>query len=431
MKKKLLVLLGAGSSIGLGMPSAMELDKKVGDWACEWADENRAVNYYCRLRKNRENYYDAAPPLSREHFKSNYEDFLGDMHALMNGIIPNNCGDPVFQWLRRADVFKDVNFEKSQKDADGTCHFVKVSGQLQTIFKKLAAHMRQACQKLDAESEAFKTYKRFFQKLDQEFDLGIYSLNYDTAAYSALPDFFTGFSFSSLSDGHFAPSEIHRHTAWRFIYHLHGSVHHHLEQGNNHADSPEFGWRIVWKRDLADVAVRSYVLLTTATDNKRMLQTTLVAGRWKLEQIQQDPFLTFYSTLPRHVHEADAILICGYGFGDEHVNNALKTMLYARRKRRPPVLVVDSDCPRRTLARRIDEWPRRLAQTLRVGNLRFRDPQHRCEKNWLKLPETLKNGQFEFLYGDKNCPVAVFCGGMEGVCAEPTQTINFLKTGIS
>ena len=39
--------------------------------------------------------------------------------------------------------------------------------------------------------------------------------------------------------------------------------------------------------------------------------------------------------------EADAILIAGYGFGDEHVNSVLKNVLQAREGHRPPVMVLD------------------------------------------------------------------------------------------
>jgi hypothetical protein len=39
MKKKLLVVLGAGSSIPRGMPSAPDLDKHTGVWAEEWSYE--------------------------------------------------------------------------------------------------------------------------------------------------------------------------------------------------------------------------------------------------------------------------------------------------------------------------------------------------------------------------------------------------------
>jgi hypothetical protein len=47
-----------------------------------------------------------------------------------------------------------------------------------------------------------------------------------------------------------------------------------------------------------------------------------------------------HASLVRHVYAADAILIGGYGFGDVHINRALRNRL-AMPGKRPPVMVLD------------------------------------------------------------------------------------------
>src|SRR5271163_2193349 len=51
MKKRLLVILGAGTSVSLGMPSMNQLNRKMEDWAKEWS---RVVIYQWRIGQSGE-----------------------------------------------------------------------------------------------------------------------------------------------------------------------------------------------------------------------------------------------------------------------------------------------------------------------------------------------------------------------------------------
>lgn len=336
-RKKLLVVLGAGSSISQGMPSVGDIDRELQELASRTAANSQKPDYYRLLLKNRDNYYARAPELIHAQNDPNYEDILGDMYGLMNGILPKPFGDPILQWLIRADVFEGTGIARESGE-ENRVHFYAVQDQLTILFKQLADRFRRKCCDFETSadrSEKFSHYRAFFQGLSDDFDLGIYNLNYDTVAVTALPDYFTGFL---KGGGDFVPIEICGRRRWRFIYHLHGSVHHTLERGSRVQFSSDFGDRIVWRGDLSNSKVFcDSADLRTSTDQRRMIRTTLIAGRWKLDQIQEEPFLSFYSSLPGHAYEADAVLICGYGFGDGHINNAITNMLRTR-KPRPPSL---------------------------------------------------------------------------------------------
>ena len=155
-------------------------------------------------------------------------------------------------------------------------------------------------------------------------------MNYDNVALSASPSSYVGFDENGL----FGAAEVQARHEWDFNYHLHGSVHHTL-QG-------VFANSMGWQKDLSGVfddgsAGRSK---HHASDGKSLPKTTLIAGGHKLDQLLPEPFQTLYSVFVRHVQEADAILIGGYGFTDVHVNRTLRNRFQSG-KPRVPVVILD------------------------------------------------------------------------------------------
>jgi hypothetical protein len=71
-----------------------------------------------------------------------------------------------------------------------------------------------------------------------------------------------------------------------------------------------------------------------------MPKTTLIAGRLKPDQLLNEPFQTYYASLVRHAYQADAVLIGGYGFGDIHVNRAIKNSRTGPQGKRTMVLTL-------------------------------------------------------------------------------------------
>jgi hypothetical protein len=156
--------------------------------------------------------------------------------------------------------------------------------------------------------------------------------------------------------------------------------------------------------------------------------------------IQTDPFQTYYSTFPRHAYEADAILIGGYGFGDEHVNSVLANALLARKGDRPPVLVLDRDGKRkqkvddvspveRLLCRRCDDWRYHLEEALPVSDLYRYEATDRPTKPPSSPPMMpLKKEQFEVSSDAASpCPVAVWFGGFDAASIRLDQISEWLE----
>ena len=291
MKKKLLIILGAGSSVSCEMPSVRELDERVREWGREWVGTLGFPNYFEELWKTIEAYYGSGKSTLRPAI--NYEKALGEMIALSHWMEPAPWGNTLRQTASEGAAPPHLTFPQGDYGATTT-----VNDQLTHLLIQLAKHMRERCLELDRSTNTFARYLQLMNGLQGKFEIGVYNLNYDTLALSARSGAFTGFA----SSGKFNANAVLQRQEWNFVYHLHGSVHYSL----NHS----FGDQIEW-RDLAGEFVYGHRGLSTdeRSDGKSLPKTALIAGGFKLDQLLVEPFHTHHAALARHIYEADAILI--------------------------------------------------------------------------------------------------------------------------
>src|SRR5271165_4061005 len=252
-------------------------------------------------------------------------------------------------------------------------HRIVIIAEMAYLLDKLAKYMRERSKALDKDVPAFQQYMRILSRLRDDFEVGVYNLNYDNVAISAWPDAFTGFRH-----GKFDARAVSVRKEWEFIYPLHGSVHYSLasEQRTN----------ISWVDDLthSDFTDSTSLVSGMAEQFKPLVPTTLIAGAFKLDQLLADPFQTFYASLIRHAHEADALLVAGYGFGDVHVNRALQNRLSIDSPLAPVVVVTKCDASSQQMAIRQNWciWAQRLGETLKTSfDFNQPVPQQLVEQN--------------------------------------------------
>ena len=104
-KPKLLVILGAGSSIPCGMPSVGEIDKLMRRWAREWKPEPHVdsdVDVFNVLWEMAESYYG----LNNYCIRPNYEMVLGEMTALASWVSPSPFGNPADKNVREQCAYR-------------------------------------------------------------------------------------------------------------------------------------------------------------------------------------------------------------------------------------------------------------------------------------------------------------------------------------
>jgi hypothetical protein len=100
-RKKLLVILGAGSSMEQGMPSVSNLDDCMRAWSVEWLRVDPGLhgtaNYFEALWKNLDARYSS--PFLGARRSTTFEDVLADMAALAQWVAPPPRGSSLRQLL--------------------------------------------------------------------------------------------------------------------------------------------------------------------------------------------------------------------------------------------------------------------------------------------------------------------------------------------
>lgn len=413
-KPKLLVILGAGSSITCGMPSVSDINVQMKDWSREWKPSSDASGsgVFNGLWEIVEKYYDAKP-----YGICNYERVLGEMTAFAIWLTPGPFGNPLrgavkdgtpassFAWPPGEE--KNVNFYR-----------ILIINEQNFLLGKLAGYMRERSRSLNTRSSEFAAYQNILLSLREKFDLGIYNLNYDNVAQSAWPEAFNGFN----GRGVFEPLRVSLRREWEFIYHLHGSVHHCISNSDRNPS-------IVWRDNLTGLFVDQQDLAPDmAQEFKPISLTTLIAGGFKLDQILADPYQTFYATLVRHVQEADAILIAGYGFGDLHVNRALRN----RFERTPndaalPQVVVleksDSTKLQTASLQSRDFWAYQLTHTF---STKFRTTNQHVDRT-LTVSKFIQKNKLETNARSQTGRVAIWHGGFIEALGSLDMIAHFLR----
>ena len=363
-------------------------------WGQEWAREHPLhieddvfnVLWKSSSRYYRSNHYGIRP---------NFERILGEMTTLASWLTPTPFGNPILEVIDGGSPVNSLEWLLNPSDEFSARKLIL--SQQAFLLEKLARHMRDACKTFDRQLPAFLDYTELFRRLRKRFDLGIYNLNYDTVAISAWPEAFRGFD----KDGHFDPSNIHQRNQWNFIYHLHGSVHNCITSHR---------YQIEWKDNLdSEFKDRHDVMPDMAQDFKSVPLTTLIAGGFKLDQLLTDPYQTLYSALVRHAQEADALLIAGYGFGDRHINRALRSRFErpGNSKNIPKVVVLEKSSHKKLQTASLQShnfWAYQLTHTLKT---KFKITRAHM-KNELTVAPFIKSSTFE--KDQKNC-VAIWHSG--------------------
>ena len=394
------------------MPSVAHLDEQMARWGQEWAaDEYLARHEHCQdyfeaLRQSTERYYSSrvytpCPSVT-------FEKILGEMLALSHWMTPSPWGDTLRQ-LVCGNAPPCLLFPGAEDHGPA----IALRCQLGYLLENLAEYMRSCSRQLDTTSESFREYSAIFQSLRRSFDVGIFNLNYDTAALAAMPGAYTGFD----NDGKFEPGVVHARAEWDYVYHLHGSVHHSLIGPNID--------QICWRNDLAGEFFDTDrgIGPKLRSEGRLFPTTTLLAGGFKLDQLLMEPFHSYHAALVRHVYAADAILIGGYGFGDAHVNRALSNRI-ASTGVRPPVIILGQR-PIRTLLAASDHWAADFCMTMGTNLSFFHDVDRTPSSPSREIP---RRGSFEVA---KEQRIALWDGGFVESASQVDWIVAWLRGEIN
>ena len=410
MKKKLLVIVGAGASLDFGLPSVSEVDDFLDEKASEQYQLESAPdsNLYRHFRDQIQAYFNKNPKTQMRK-KVNFEEVLYQLNLLASFY-----SDPSYlhgsKSLLQPNSLPKVK-EPNGKIVDGGSVLGRLSTSLiDEVFVKFTEYSNKAAEE---KSNEIGRLTAFLDDLRKEFEIGIFTLNYDNLFTQACPDLYTGFD---ASNGIFQPRSIFNRQNWEFIYHLHGSIHFSMHQTLH--DLHE----IKWVGCLDGYNHRQAVGRNpqTSLEGPEYPTSGIIAGYGKTHQLLRQPFRTFYSQLDRHICEADSFLFLGYGFGDIHLNSAF----YGVRAQPRPTVIVDwaedkQDC----LQHRMDEWSYNLFKTIPTNSCEMSAEGRRAP---VMISELKTNKAFEVSH-NPDYPLAVWYSGMLEACNNSSEIIKRLK----
>ena len=413
-KRKLLIVVGAGSSVDFKMPSVSGVDKLLREVAlqnCPLADDP-SRSLYDHVHKTVSDFWIANDPGGKRGSGPNFEGILYALYALAGteiaGVLTSALPalvDPkplpdIMHLGRRSSVAGSVLNEVTSDLVD---HIVKT--------------FREKCSHADTHpAPEVAEFRGFLLALQEEFKIAVISLNYDNLIYRALPDLDTGFDIGG--SGIFDQGRIFSSLSWSKLMHMHGSVH--FDYISHRRDLHE----IVWREDLASMFRSAQFGRTSSPEGVEFPTSTIIAGLGKPAQLLRTPFRTYYSALDRMVFESDALLIMGYGFGDHHLNQPFEK--YRDSRNRPVVLIDYASDNTLTAGSGGDEV---LSAAFRALGW-FDTPP--CSMSWLgySFPNnvTRLKAEKEFeLSTDPKRPLAIWYGGMLDACRNADKIVRELR----
>ena len=174
-KRKLLVILGAGSSMPCGIPGVGDIDERMKRWSREWAPEPHFHfddDVYSVLWDATERYYGT----NHYRIRPNYERVLGEMTALATWLSRPPFGNPIIEAIDGGAPVTALQWLNDPPDRYAGRKLIL--SQQAFLLERLARYVRDLSGKLDCRSPVISDCTQFFRRLRDRFDLGIYNLNY-------------------------------------------------------------------------------------------------------------------------------------------------------------------------------------------------------------------------------------------------------------
>jgi len=399
MKKKLLIVVGAGASIDFGLPSVADVEAILNDLASKKFPlfHEPSKGFYQYVKKVIQDYFDSNP---KEGLKKdvNFEEVLFQLYSLSahkNDVNYELASNALFSSIK----LPDVNFLGKCKQGVEILHQLS-SASVDSIVEEFIKRCALATSRKAPEIEKLGN---FFDGLREDHELGFVTLNYDNIISQASPGLFTGFDCNDT----FNHSTVLKRTEWEFLYHLHGSIHFAMNDELTSTSAHKIGWE---SSPACGHSVQSSGRnFQYSSEGGAFPTSTIVAGLGKTQQILRQPFRTYYSQLDGIIDQADGFLFLGYGFNDSHLNSAFAEVQVFPR----PVVIIDyandeQDC----LQHRSDMWSHNLSKTLRLNLRKMGEEGQDAAPSILDLKQ---RDIFE-VSNDADRPCAIYYNGMKKAC---------------
>ena len=323
LRKRALVIAGAGAALEFGAPSTSDLTELVRE-KINTDDLMRRFGCDQACRRIDETLSDylvgGSEAVNFEHIFHCAQEILADTFRPTAGAY-NEFRPILYPFLRRRVALND---ETALRE------LVRRIPEL--LFSELSAAS-------DSPTIPLTPLEDFLQFFRKTHVTRIYTTNYDDFFLQAAPDLYHGFD-SAPGEG---PRSFEPETFWASVdedsvFHLHGSVHFGFPP---HADPSDDLNALRWFHNRPEARLHSSYSggPERRMDGSQYLPSALITGFDKLSRMQQTPQAHYYASLARDAMTADVIFLIGFGLVDLHINARIAE---ARRRRPcPPLIFVD------------------------------------------------------------------------------------------
>jgi hypothetical protein len=245
-------------------------------------------------------------------------------------------------------------------------------------------------------------YQGFWDSLASKYRLDIATTNYDDLLETALPQLNQGFQQIPGEDTkRFSPHAL-RKTESRLV-HLHGSIHWGYRSGA--ADVNRFAfqdsWHDLYWHDDPLAAQRSWGWRSNqrAQSGEELIVGPMLSGLQKPDKVlSAEPYATYYRSLGDWLEHNRRLIIVGYGFGDDHINDLITrlTSWHGPERKVAVITLLDEK-----------EWDE-------IRHSHERMSENMAIKRWSEDDDTWFDQMFKYqdLWTSKNGLCRVYLGGL-------------------
>lgn len=284
LSKRLGFFFGAGSSMALGIPSMFALTKQVKEKI-----DKRLKGKIAKIEED-------LNPVDTE--KSTIEDILNHIR-LIRQITRDNP----------RKHYNEINGEEAKEIDNAICH---------EIYNILSIKESEILLAPDYRLKIIEKLLAWFNLFGRDYEKEIFTTNYDLIFEKALENlqipYFDG--FVGANKPFFLPESLeardHRETpplSWFRLWKLHGSL----------------GW--FWDKSnekTMNKVVRMGIQAKGKGNEEELTELVIYPSREKYESSRKQPFISYFDRFKRFLSDGEGILIIsGYSFGDEHINEVI------------------------------------------------------------------------------------------------------------
>lgn len=312
--ERLTILLGAGAAIDIGGPSTTKITDALRKFSI--------LDFINLSRLHRIRYIDKLYTELQSYFSSsaiNFEDIFNLLEDLIS--YEKGKGHPP-----RYGSTPGINHFLEIRNT-GYCKRMRNYSALQLTIQRIVKMVWLYESRFRQNPAQHQWYLDFWQKLGREYDLDIYSLNYDSTPSVALGQAEDGFSrtVSGQPFSDFDPNLLLQAVGHKFM-NLHGSIYYgtiptgYYNQ-NTLTSVPDDLVKYRQVQSALASIINNSPLQNQAAGT--ITRSPIITGLKKNDKVMYYPFKFYMESLAGSIRSNSKLLIIGYSFSDYHINNEL------------------------------------------------------------------------------------------------------------